>query len=75
VVARPDWRRNGLVIGDSVFSEALETEVVPAGPDPMGLVLAARGLTAGERPGPLEPLYLRRPDAQPPSARKLVTPR
>jgi len=48
---------------------------VPAEPDPMGLVLAAGGLTAGELPGPIEPLYLRRPDARPPSARKLVTPR
>jgi len=75
VVARPNWRRHGLVIGDSTFSEALETEVVPAEPDPMGLVLAAGGLTAGELPGPIEPLYLRRPDARPPSARKLVTPR
>ncbi len=75
VVARPDWRGNGLVIGDPAFSGALGTEVLPAHPDPLGLVLAAPGLTAGALPGPLEPLYLRRPDAQPPSARKPVTPR
>ncbi|WP_295649204.1 tRNA (adenosine(37)-N6)-threonylcarbamoyltransferase complex dimerization subunit type 1 TsaB [uncultured Dietzia sp.] len=36
-------------------------------PDPAGLVsVAAAGLLAGDTPDPLEPLYLRRPDAVPP---------
>lgn len=75
IVVRAEWRRNGLVLGDPSFSEALQTEVVPTQPDPLGLVLAAVGLTAGHAPGPLEPLYLRRPDATPPAPRKPVTPR
>ena len=36
-------------------------------PDPAGLVaVAATGVLAGAEPAPLEPLYLRRPDAVPP---------
>ena len=43
-------------------------------PTVAGLVaVAAPALRSGDRPGPLEPLYLRRPDAVPPSARKRVT--
>nr|MBA2322596.1 hypothetical protein [Pseudonocardiales bacterium] len=48
-------------------------------PSPAGLVAAATGalragaLRSGDQPGPLEPLYLRRPDAVPPTARKRVT--
>lgn len=75
MVARPDWPADGLVIGDRLFSDALGTEVITAGPDPMGLVVAARGRLAGEAAEPLEPLYLRRPDTSPPTARKRVTPR
>ena len=46
----------------------------PASPSPAGLVAVAAGaLRGGHAPGPLEPLYLRRPDAQPPGARKKVT--
>lgn len=46
----------------------------PAAPAPADLVaLAAGALLAGTDPGPLEPLYLRRPDAQEPGARKRVT--
>ncbi|GAA4548101.1 tRNA (adenosine(37)-N6)-threonylcarbamoyltransferase complex dimerization subunit type 1 TsaB [Pseudonocardia xishanensis] len=43
----------------------------PATPTPLGLVAVAalHGV-----PGPLEPLYLRRPDAVPPGERKKVTP-
>jgi tRNA threonylcarbamoyl adenosine modification protein YeaZ len=43
-------------------------------PGPAGLVaLAADALRAGSQPGPLEPLYLRRPDAMEPGTRKRVT--
>jgi len=49
--------------------------VGPSGPSPAGLVaVAASALRAGAVPGPLEPLYLRRPDAVPPAATKAVTP-
>ncbi len=47
--------------------------VGPAAPTPTGLVaVAAPALRDGVVPGPLEPLYLRRPDAQEPGARKRV---
>ncbi|PXY32242.1 tRNA (adenosine(37)-N6)-threonylcarbamoyltransferase complex dimerization subunit type 1 TsaB [Prauserella muralis] len=43
-------------------------------PTPLGLVRAAReSLLAGDEPAPLTPLYLRRPDATEPGARKRVT--
>lgn len=74
ILSRPDWRPDGLVIGDPAFAEALGVEIHPAQPEPRGLVLAARGLTQGLTPTPLEPLYLRRPDTMPPSPRKQVTP-
>jgi len=74
VVVRSDWDPEGLVIGDPAFSDALGTEIVPASPTATGLVLAADGVATGQPPGPLEPLYLRRPDATPPAPRKLVTP-
>lgn len=46
----------------------------PAAPSPRGLVaVAAQALRAGVDPGPLEPLYLRRPDAVEPGARKKVS--
>ncbi|MEJ3653970.1 tRNA (adenosine(37)-N6)-threonylcarbamoyltransferase complex dimerization subunit type 1 TsaB [Actinomycetes bacterium KLBMP 9759] len=46
----------------------------PEAPSPAGLVaVAAAELLAGTVPGPLEPLYLRRPDAQEPGGRKRVT--
>lgn len=45
----------------------------PAAPSPAGLVaVAADAVRAGSAPGPLEPLYLRRPDAVEPGARKPV---
>ncbi len=48
--------------------------VEPASPSPLGLVTVAAGaLRSGVVPGPLEPLYLRRPDAVEPGARKRVT--
>ncbi|MBA3339997.1 MAG: tRNA (adenosine(37)-N6)-threonylcarbamoyltransferase complex dimerization subunit type 1 TsaB [Geodermatophilaceae bacterium] len=73
LLTSPDWRPDALVIGNPDFSQALGTEVLAAQPDPMGLVLAATGLASGQAPGPLEPLYLRLPDASPPAARKPVT--
>jgi tRNA threonylcarbamoyl adenosine modification protein YeaZ len=46
----------------------------PESPSPAGLVAVAAGaLRAGAVPGPLEPLYLRRPDAVQPGARKRVS--
>jgi len=46
----------------------------PAGPSPAGLVaVAAEALRSGAAPEPLEPLYLRRPDAVPPGQRKAVS--
>lgn len=46
----------------------------PDAPAPAGLVaVAAPALRAGRAPQPLEPLYLRRPDAVEPAARKRVT--
>ncbi|WP_300017242.1 tRNA (adenosine(37)-N6)-threonylcarbamoyltransferase complex dimerization subunit type 1 TsaB [Pseudonocardia sp.] len=46
----------------------------PGAPSPAGLVaVAADALRAGTVPGPLEPLYLRRPDAAEPGPRKAVS--
>lgn len=46
----------------------------PVGPSPAGLVaVAADDLRAGAAPAPLVPLYLRRPDAVEPGARKRVS--
>ena len=46
----------------------------PSAPGPAGLVACAVGaLRSGARPGPVEPLYLRRPDAVQPGRRKPVT--
>jgi tRNA threonylcarbamoyl adenosine modification protein YeaZ len=46
----------------------------PASPTPAGLVAtAADALRSGAEPALLEPLYLRRPDAQEPGERKRVT--
>lgn len=48
--------------------------LAPASASPAGLVaVAADVLRTGAAPVPLEPLYLRRPDAQEPGARKRVT--
>lgn len=48
--------------------------LLPDVPGPRGLVTCAvDALRAGVRPGPLEPLYLRRPDAAEPGPRKPVT--
>jgi tRNA threonylcarbamoyl adenosine modification protein YeaZ len=48
--------------------------VPPDAPGPTGLVACALDvLRAGVRPGPMEPVYLRRPDAVAPGPRKPVT--
>jgi len=66
-----------LAAGDGArqYAETLGARVVePYYPSPAGLVTAAReALTSGAAPAPLTPLYLRRPDAVEPGARKRVT--
>ncbi|CAM3988052.1 tRNA (adenosine(37)-N6)-threonylcarbamoyltransferase complex dimerization subunit type 1 TsaB [Kibdelosporangium persicum] len=57
-----------LVVG----AELLQRAVEPASPSPNGLVMAASPLF-GRTPPPLTPLYLRRPDAVEPGARKRVS--
>lgn len=58
-------------LGPSVVSPV----VSPRHPEPVGLVaLAAVALRANAPPGPLTPLYLRRPDALEPGPVKRVTP-
>jgi tRNA threonylcarbamoyladenosine biosynthesis protein TsaB len=48
--------------------------VPPASPGPVGLVTCAlNALRTGAPPGPLVPMYLRRPDAVAPRPRKPVT--
>jgi tRNA threonylcarbamoyl adenosine modification protein YeaZ len=62
----------GPVVGDVRFAERLGREVTPAEVTTVGLLRAAVPLF-GRPPAPLEPLYLRRPDAVPPAARKAVS--
>lgn len=60
------------VVGDVRFAERLGREVSPAEVTTAGLLRA--GVPLLDRPpAPLEPLYLRRPDAVPPTARKAVS--
>lgn len=61
--------------GARLYADLLGLPLVqPEYPSPAGLVTAARmELLAGEPPGPLVPLYLRRPDATEPGARKRVS--
>ena len=62
-------------VGDPSFAETLGIAVgEPHAPTPYGLVAVAAGaLRSGADPAPLEPLYLRRPDAVEPTGRKRVT--
>jgi tRNA threonylcarbamoyl adenosine modification protein YeaZ len=60
------------VVGDVRFAERLGREVAPAEVTTAGLLRAAAPLF-DRPPVPLEPLYLRRPDAVPPAARKAVS--
>ncbi|GAB3499884.1 tRNA (adenosine(37)-N6)-threonylcarbamoyltransferase complex dimerization subunit type 1 TsaB [Amycolatopsis cihanbeyliensis] len=64
--------------GAQLYADAAEPGAVrvipPAQPSPRGLVTAAREeLLASAAPAPLTPLYLRRPDAAEPGARKRVS--
>jgi tRNA threonylcarbamoyl adenosine modification protein YeaZ len=63
------------VLGDAAAQVGpAEADGGTSGPTPTGLVaVAAPALRAGTVPGPLVPLYLRRPDAVPPGAPKAVT--
>jgi tRNA threonylcarbamoyl adenosine modification protein YeaZ len=62
----------GPVVGDVRFAERLGRPVAAAEVTTAGLLRAAVPLF-GRPPAPLEPLYLRRPDAVPPAARKAVS--
>lgn len=61
--------------GARLYADQLGVRVIePHYPTPAGLVAAASTtLLAKAAPGPLTPLYLRRPDAVEPAARKRVT--
>jgi tRNA threonylcarbamoyl adenosine modification protein YeaZ len=65
----------GAVVAAGGSAALLGLPVVrPATPGPGGLVAcAADALRTGAQPGPLVPLYLRRPDAMEPGRRKPVT--
>ncbi|WP_037314797.1 tRNA (adenosine(37)-N6)-threonylcarbamoyltransferase complex dimerization subunit type 1 TsaB [Amycolatopsis orientalis] len=59
--------------GALLYADALGVQPMePRFPSPIGLVKAARE-DFGSEPAPLTPLYLRRPDAVEPAARKKVT--
>ena len=60
------------VVGDVRFAERLGREVTAAEVTTAGLLRAAAPLF-GQPPAPLEPLYLRRPDAVPSVTRKTVS--
>ncbi|MEV7551026.1 tRNA (adenosine(37)-N6)-threonylcarbamoyltransferase complex dimerization subunit type 1 TsaB [Amycolatopsis sp. NPDC089917] len=61
--------------GALLYADALGVQPIePRFPSPLGLVKAAReALLQDKEPAPLTPLYLRRPDAVEPAARKKVT--
>jgi tRNA threonylcarbamoyl adenosine modification protein YeaZ len=64
----------GPFVGDPAFAERLGAPVTPADVTTAGLVrVAAPQLADPSSVGPLVPLYLRRPDATPPTAVKAVT--
>nr|WP_255426260.1 tRNA (adenosine(37)-N6)-threonylcarbamoyltransferase complex dimerization subunit type 1 TsaB [Pseudonocardia sp. C8] len=75
LAARRDELAISTVVGDPAFAGPLGTEITgPGAPTPAGLVgVAAADLHAGRAPAPVEPLYLRRPDAVAPTGRKRVT--
>jgi tRNA threonylcarbamoyl adenosine modification protein YeaZ len=64
----------GPFVGDPAFAERLGAPVTPADVTTAGLLRAASSQLADpSSAGPLVPLYLRRPDATPPTAIKAVT--
>jgi tRNA threonylcarbamoyl adenosine modification protein YeaZ len=74
-VVRPeDLGRDGPFVGDPAFAARLAADVTPADVTTAGLLRAAAAQLADpSSAGPLLPLYLRRPDATPPTAIKAVT--
>lgn len=75
LAARLDELAIGTVIGDPAFADRLGRDIGgPGAPTVEGLVgVAAADVLAGRAPAPVEPLYLRRPDAVEPTGRKRVT--
>ncbi len=76
-VARPEgFAVPGPYVGDPAFADRLGAPVQPAEVSTAGLLRAAAPTLADPAAvGPLVPLYLRRPDAVPPTASKAVTQR
>jgi tRNA threonylcarbamoyl adenosine modification protein YeaZ len=74
-VVRPEeLGRPGPYVGDPAFGARLGAEVTPADVTTAGLLRAASSRLADpSSSGPLVPLYLRRPDATPPTAIKAVS--
>ena len=74
-VVRPeDLEQPGPFVGDARFAERLGAHVAPADVTTAGLLRAASShLADPSTAGPLLPLYLRRPDATPPTAIKAVS--
>lgn len=74
-VARPEeLEPTSPCVGDPAFSERLGAPVAPAEVTTAGLLrTAAAQLRDPSTAAPLTPLYLRRPDATPPAARKPVS--
>jgi tRNA threonylcarbamoyl adenosine modification protein YeaZ len=74
-VVRPEeLGRPGPFAGDPAFGARLDAEVTPADVTTAGLLRAASSQLADpSSAGPLVPLYLRRPDATPPTAIKAVS--
>jgi tRNA threonylcarbamoyl adenosine modification protein YeaZ len=74
-VTRPEeLSAGGPFTGDARFAERLGAPVTPAEVTTAGLLRAAAAQLADPASaGPLVPLYLRRPDAVPPAARKAVS--
>jgi tRNA threonylcarbamoyl adenosine modification protein YeaZ len=74
-VVRPEeLGRPGPFVGDPAFAERLGAAVEPSDVTTAGLLRAAAGQLADpSSAAPLIPLYLRRPDATPPTAIKAVS--
>jgi tRNA threonylcarbamoyl adenosine modification protein YeaZ len=74
-VLRPEeLERPGPFVGDPAFAGRLGAPVAPAAVTTSGLLrAAAEQLADPSSAGPLVPLYLRRPDATPPTTIKAVT--
>jgi tRNA threonylcarbamoyl adenosine modification protein YeaZ len=74
VVAPAELGLPGPFVGDPAFADRLGAPVTPAEVTTAGLLRAAAPQLADpSSAGPLLPLYLRRPDATPPTAIKAVT--